>query len=67
MTILFSDINECLNEENTCDHQCNDTDGSFLCLCREGFKLSDDQYSCEGLFSLTETELAVIIMSRVCP
>ena len=53
MTLLFSDINECLNEENPCDHQCNNMAGSFKCLCREGFKLSDDQHSCEGPFSQT--------------
>ena len=47
---LSADIDECSSEENPCHHQCDNTAGSFRCLCTEGFRLSEDQHSCQGQF-----------------
>ena len=43
----ISDINEC--ETNECDQDCVNTFGSYYCTCREGFSLSLDNYTCNGL------------------
>ncbi|CAL1534449.1 unnamed protein product, partial [Lymnaea stagnalis] len=41
-----TDINECSNS-STCDHNCTNTVGSFVCFCHTGYRLnSTDQKSC---------------------
>lgn len=35
---MFTDKNEC-EEWGHCDQQCKNTDGSFKCMCVEGFQL----------------------------
>ena len=42
------DINEC-RDRSLCRYgACENTDGSFRCVCPSGYKLSLDQRSCEG-------------------
>lgn len=43
---LHTDIDECML--SPCDHQCENTDGSFLCECRPGYILSSDGTTCLG-------------------
>jgi hypothetical protein len=35
----FTDVNECVPEFDNChgNAQCNNTDGSFVCICNEGY------------------------------
>ena len=42
-----SDINECA-ESAGCEEMCTDTDGSFECSCRDGYRLGSDGKSCDG-------------------
>ena len=48
----FTDINECKDPGDSvlCDEnaECNDTDGSYECMCRTGY--SGDGFNCSGLF-----------------
>ena len=39
-----SDVNECVN--NPCDQTCNNTVGSYICSCSDGFTSDGDQ--CNG-------------------
>lgn len=32
------DIDECSSNNNTCQHNCTNTEGSYTCSCREGFR-----------------------------
>ena len=43
---IWLDTDECL--ELPCDHNCNNTEGSFICSCRDGYLLDDDRLSCNG-------------------
>ena len=43
------DINECMEESDRCDHNCQNTEGSYTCTCSEGFLLDNDGYSCIGM------------------
>ena len=47
--LLFLDINECVTEEHNCDAihaYCNNTKGSFACLCEPGY--TGDGINCTG-------------------
>ena len=45
---MVADIDECSGEK-LCDHNCTNQNGSYLCSCKHGFVLLDDQRSCEGM------------------
>ncbi|XP_052690973.1 LOW QUALITY PROTEIN: uncharacterized protein LOC128168852 [Crassostrea angulata] len=40
------DVNECDLQPSKCLQGCYNTNGSFQCYCRPGFKLNDDKISC---------------------
>lgn len=45
----LSDRNECQDIPNVCSHgECIDTQGSYRCLCHNGFKATADQSMCMG-------------------
>ena len=35
--IIFKDVDECDN--NVCEHNCSNTDGSYLCSCNPGYRV----------------------------
>ena len=43
-----AEIDECL-QENTCDHVCVNTVGSYTCSCHPGYTLIDG-HTCKGMF-----------------
>ena len=45
---ILTDLNEC-NYNNTCDHRCVNTFGSFVCECNSGYQLNDDLMTCSGM------------------
>lgn len=49
MMLRFSDIDECLLEDNLCDHgQCTNKAGSYECECELGYIPAEDKKSCVG-------------------
>ena len=49
---LDLDVNECETLNGGCDHQCNNTPGSFNCKCRKGFSLDGNGKTCIGKFEI---------------
>ena len=47
-TITDLDIDECANNVSLCNHYCNNTEGSFICSCDEGYSLSENNFTCIG-------------------
>ena len=43
---LFADIDECADTITLCEHTCININGSFNCLCNEGYTLADDERTC---------------------
>jgi hypothetical protein len=43
------DVDECLTDNGGCDQDCENTDGSFVCKCRPGYR-RDGQFACEGRY-----------------
>ena len=49
LTIISNtDIDECDLETHDCAHNCSNTVGSFVCSCRDGYQLDNDQMNCTG-------------------
>ena len=47
-SFLDTDIDECNEGTDTCDHVCANTVGSFSCSCHPGYHLLDDGSTCAG-------------------
>ena len=45
---MYVDIDECLTNNGECAQICNNTDGSFECLCDEDYALAADGFGCDG-------------------
>ena len=45
---FITDINECNSTSHGCEHECNNTIGSFECTCTGGYELDSDGVSCVG-------------------
>jgi len=56
--ILCIDIDEC--DESTCDHNCTNTDGSFICSCYNGYVLDDNGSSCNGMHTYVCWQLSIV-------
>ncbi|XP_077997473.1 epidermal growth factor-like protein 8 [Glandiceps talaboti] len=41
------DIDECEENNGGCEHDCENTEGSYHCECDEGYRLGDDGRTCE--------------------
>jgi len=46
--LCVTDTDECLENNGGCNHMCNNTEGSYHCLCRKGFYLTSDNKTCIG-------------------
>ena len=44
----LTEINECSTNNGGCDHDCNNTDGSFVCSCDSGYQLDNNSLNCSG-------------------
>ena len=49
MTNYNLDVNECASNNGGCSHTCNNTDGSFVCSCDNGYRLDNDELGCLGM------------------
>lgn len=43
---VWTDVDECLDNNGGCQQVCVNTMGSYECQCTEGFFLSDNQHTC---------------------
>ncbi|XP_064612916.1 fibrillin-2-like isoform X2 [Liolophura sinensis] len=49
-----NDTNECLSGNGGCDHQCENTEGSFRCRCSSGYLLAEDGKACADIDECVE-------------
>ena len=48
MHYTMTDIDECTQDIDGCEHNCNNTVGSFYCSCNTGYALTLDGKNCTG-------------------
>ena len=63
----FSDIDECQASENECDRNadCSNTEGSYQCRCKDGFK--GDGFNCTCKWTQTEIKVFLLLTpSHAC-
>jgi len=51
---MSTDINECHRQRDICEPnglQCNNTIGSYLCICKDGYVNKDGSNKCTGKHS----------------
>ena len=46
--MICTDVNECREQVDECDHDCKNIIGSYLCGCSSGFLLDPNGKSCNG-------------------
>ena len=49
-SILYLDVNECEMLNGGFQHQCKNTNGSYFCLCNDGFFRDGNGRTCIGKF-----------------
>ena len=59
--IFTADINECQENTSRCSQECNNTIGGYKCYCKDGYRLANDNHTCEGK---TKQEVVPMIISR---
>ena len=45
---IFSDINECSNDNGHCEHICININGNYSCSCQDGYSLDINEKNCTG-------------------
>ena len=45
---ILADVDECDTGTHDCVHNCNNVIGSFVCFCKDGYKLEEDGINCKG-------------------
>ena len=48
LLLLSADIDECWDNTDNCSQGCNNTIGSYLCFCVDGYILDTDLHTCNG-------------------
>ena len=44
--VCFSDVNECTERTADCEQTCENTNGSFVCSCIDGYTPNTDNTTC---------------------
>lgn len=48
ISLIFSDLDECVMSPKPCNFICKNTEGSYICSCPRGYVLQEDGRTCKG-------------------
>ena len=48
LMFIITDIDECLDSNGNCSHDCINIEGSYYCECPAGYNLQSNKHDCEG-------------------
>ena len=58
---LIADINECTEYNGGCQHNCTNTNSSYSCSCKDGYKLNEhDNHNCTEFSACERLHCALI-------
>ena len=57
LIFLISEIHECNDGSHSCEHNCENTAGGFVCSCFTGYTLSSNGFSCLSMCEWTNLRL----------
>ncbi len=62
----LTEIDECATNNGGCEHNCDNTDGSFFCSCDSGYQLDNSSLNCSGKMCdyLHKNSLSCVIVNR---
>ena len=63
---MIVDIDECQENTDNCSQGCNNTIGSYLCYCEDGYSLDTDLHMCNGTVKL-QIYRNILIFVHVSP
>ena len=58
------DVNECL--DSPCSHGCENSKGSYTCLCEDGYTLDTDDKTCIGIYLIYTSSVSVLKVTLSC-
>ena len=64
--IVTIDIDECSMQVDECEHNCNNTLGSYTCSCDDGYSLDRNGLQCNGKVSTVLVQ-PIIMCPITCP
>jgi len=64
-----ADIDECRDSHGGCEHECVNSQGSYQCVCHEGYTLRPDRRTCEPSMSsvLVLLSLYTVFQKKLYP
>ena len=65
--MCISDIDECSEKIDLCEHDCYNTNGSYVCDCEPGYKIDMSGVFCSGkqLHTLSLLLMGVLILANL--
>ena len=60
MYLLCADNDECQVDNGGCQQSCNNTPGSYLCQCWDGYKMDNDSSNCTGKSTLNGPTILIL-------
>ncbi len=61
LLFYFTDVNECQVLDHRCEHSCNNTEGSFACMCNNGYTLAANGKNCSGTWDMNAKNLCSLL------
>ena len=49
ISLPWSDIDECSENRDDCEHVCANNVGSYSCTCQDGYRLDANGRTCNGI------------------
>ena len=53
--LFVIDYNECADNVDACEQMCHNSNSSYTCSCKSGYRLADNNRTCDGKIVMKST------------